>query len=102
MFNCTIATLETCLSKQCENNKINMAKVAIVTGSSSGTGLETSLLLTRNKFFTYATMRNLYKCEEILQIAAKEKLPLKTLQLDVNDDLSVNNAIDMYLKKMAL
>ena len=51
-----------------------MAKVAIVTGSSSGTGLETSLLLARNQFFTYATMRNL--------------LPLKTLQLDVNDDLS--------------
>ncbi|MGB8154654.1 MAG: SDR family oxidoreductase [Nitrososphaeraceae archaeon] len=76
-----------------------MAKVAIVTGSSSGTGLETSLLLARNQFFTYATMRNLNKCEEILQIAAKEKLPLKTLQLDVNDDLSVNNAMDTVLKE---
>jgi NAD(P)-dependent dehydrogenase (short-subunit alcohol dehydrogenase family) len=76
-----------------------MAKVAIVTGSSSGIGLETSLLLARNQFSTYATMRNLNKCEEILQIAAKEKLPLKTIQLDVNDDLSVNDAIDTIVKE---
>lgn len=76
-----------------------MAKIAIVTGSSSGTGLETSLLLARNQFFTYATMRNLNKGEEILQIAAKDKLPLKTLQLDVNDDLSVNNAMSTVLEE---
>jgi NAD(P)-dependent dehydrogenase (short-subunit alcohol dehydrogenase family) len=31
--------------------------VAVVTGSSSGIGFETSLLLARNGFFTYATMR---------------------------------------------
>jgi NAD(P)-dependent dehydrogenase (short-subunit alcohol dehydrogenase family) len=36
-----------------------MAKVAVVTGSSSGIGYETSLLLARNEFVTYATMRNL-------------------------------------------
>jgi len=76
-----------------------MAKIAIVTGSSSGTGLETSLLLARNQFFTYATMRNLNKGEEILQIAAKDKLPLKTLQLDVNDDLFVNNAMSTVLEE---
>jgi hypothetical protein len=33
-------------------------KVAVVTGSSSGIGLETSLVLARNNFHTYATMRN--------------------------------------------
>lgn len=32
-------------------------KVAVVTGSSSGIGLETSLMLARNGFITYATMR---------------------------------------------
>ncbi len=38
-----------------------MKKVAVVTGSSSGIGFETSLLLARNQFKTYATMRNLNK-----------------------------------------
>jgi NAD(P)-dependent dehydrogenase (short-subunit alcohol dehydrogenase family) len=34
-------------------------KVAVVTGSSSGMGYETSLILARNRFHTYATMRKL-------------------------------------------
>lgn len=32
-------------------------RVAVVTGSSSGNGYETSLTLARNGFLTYATMR---------------------------------------------
>ena len=40
-------------------------KVAVVTGSSSGIGQETSLTLARNGFLTYATMRNLNKKENI-------------------------------------
>jgi alkanesulfonate monooxygenase SsuD/methylene tetrahydromethanopterin reductase-like flavin-dependent oxidoreductase (luciferase family) len=34
-------------------------KVAVVTGSSTGIGFETSLTLARNGFYTYATMRKL-------------------------------------------
>ena len=45
---------------------INKTKVAIVTGSSSGIGFETSLLLARNGFFTYATIRNLDKSKVII------------------------------------
>ena len=40
-------------------------KVAVVTGASSGIGLETSLLLARNGFYTYVTMRNLDKSKAI-------------------------------------
>ena len=36
-----------------------MTKVAVVTGSSSGMGYETSLILARNGFHTYATVRKL-------------------------------------------
>ena len=68
-------------------------KVAVVTGSSSGIGFETSLALARNGFMTYATMRNLNKSESIKSLAEKEKLPLKIVQLDVTDDGSVKNAI---------
>ncbi|MDQ6668039.1 MAG: SDR family oxidoreductase [Thermoproteota archaeon] len=68
-------------------------KVAVVTGSSSGIGYETSLTLSRNGFLTYATMRNLNKKENIKSLAEKEKLPLKMIELDVTDDGSVKNAI---------
>jgi NAD(P)-dependent dehydrogenase (short-subunit alcohol dehydrogenase family) len=76
-----------------------MSKVAVVTGSSSGIGYETSLLLARNQFATYASMRNLKKSDELLKIAAKERIPLKVIQLDVNDDRSVSNAIDTIVKE---
>ena len=76
-----------------------MTKVAVVTGSSSGIGFETSLLLARNQFKTYATMRNLNKSTELLEIAAKENIPLKVIPLDVNDDTSVDNAFDTILNE---
>jgi NAD(P)-dependent dehydrogenase (short-subunit alcohol dehydrogenase family) len=68
--------------------------VALVTGSSSGIGFETALLLARNGFNTYASMRNLEKSKNITEIANREKLPLQVVQLDVNDDKSVKEAID--------
>jgi NAD(P)-dependent dehydrogenase (short-subunit alcohol dehydrogenase family) len=75
-----------------------MAKVAVVTGSSSGIGFETSLMLARNHFTTYATMRDLNK-SQVLEIALKEQIPLKVIQLDVNDEKSVSNAIDTIVKE---
>jgi NAD(P)-dependent dehydrogenase (short-subunit alcohol dehydrogenase family) len=74
-------------------------KVAVVTGSSSGIGYETSLLLARNQFATYATMRNMNKSSEVRDIASKEKIPLNVIQLDVNDDTSVHDAIDTIVKE---
>ena len=68
-------------------------KVAIVTGSSTGIGYETSLALARDGFLTYATMRNVNKAENIKSIATKESLPLHVKQLDVTDDISVKNAV---------
>lgn len=73
-------------------------RVAVVTGSSSGIGFETSLSLARNQFVTYATMRNLNK-SHVFETALKEKIPLTVTQLDVNDDVSVNSAIDTVLKE---
>ena len=79
------------------NNKANgesTHRIAVVTGSSTGIGFETALTLARNGFYTYATMRNLKKSITIKEIANKEALPLKVVQLDVDsDDLSVENTI---------
>ena len=71
--------------------------VAVVTGSSSGIGFETSLTLARNGFLTYATVRNLNKSGNIKSVANKEKLPLKIVQLDVTDDGSVKNAMQSII-----
>jgi short-subunit dehydrogenase len=67
--------------------------IAVVTGSSTGIGFETSLLLARNGFYTYATMRDRLKIDKIEKIANKENLPLEVLSMDVDNDDSVRNAI---------
>ncbi len=75
------------------NKRHQQEKVVVVTGSSSGIGFETSLLLSRKGFYTYATMRNLNKSQKINDVAENDNLPLKVLQLDVTDDKSVKDAI---------
>ena len=67
--------------------------IAVVTGSSTGIGFETSLSLARNGFYTYATMRDRLKTDKIEKIANKENLPLEVLSMDVDNDDSVRNAI---------
>ncbi|HKU84186.1 MAG TPA: SDR family NAD(P)-dependent oxidoreductase, partial [Candidatus Nitrosocosmicus sp.] len=68
-------------------------KVAIVTGSSSGIGHEIALILARNGFRTYATMRDLQKKSKLKSIKDEENLPLEFVQLDVTDENSVSIAI---------
>ncbi len=46
-------------------------KVAVVTDSSSGIGYETALILARNGFRTFATVRNLEKAKSLSEIAKK-------------------------------
>jgi NAD(P)-dependent dehydrogenase (short-subunit alcohol dehydrogenase family) len=72
---------------------------ALVTGSASGIGFETALMLARNGIYTFATMRNLSKSEEILDYARKGHLPLETLRLDVTDEQSISEAIDEIIGK---
>jgi NAD(P)-dependent dehydrogenase (short-subunit alcohol dehydrogenase family) len=78
---------------------IDVNKIAIVTGSSSGIGLETSLTLAENNFTTYATMRNLDKASNILEVAERKNLPINVVQLDVTDDTSVQQAIQFVGEK---
>ena len=70
-----------------------MEKVALVTGSSSGIGFETALALARENYFTYASMRNISKAGKIQEIAKKENLNLKVIELDVDKEDSIKSAV---------
>jgi len=74
-------------------------KVAVVTGSSTGIGFETSLLLARNGYFTYATMRNIQKSKEIEKIAQQENLPIRIVEMDVDNDNSVKTTIEKIISE---
>ncbi len=76
-----------------KGNNANSKKVAVVTGSSSGIGLETSLTLAENNFITYATMRNIDKAANVLELAKKRNVSVEIAKLDINDDSSVQQAI---------
>jgi NAD(P)-dependent dehydrogenase (short-subunit alcohol dehydrogenase family) len=78
---------------------MNEKRVAIVTGSSSGIGFEISLMLARNGLTTYATMRDLHKSSALRSIADKEKIPLRCVQLDVTDDMSVKQAFETIVNE---
>src|SRR5215217_3524080 len=68
-------------------------KTAVVTGSSSGIGFETSLLLAKNGFRTYATVRNPDKAKAIRDISDKGELPMRIIELDVDSDKSVEDTV---------
>jgi NAD(P)-dependent dehydrogenase (short-subunit alcohol dehydrogenase family) len=89
------------MTPRSNSNKPNgeSTRVAVVTGSSSGIGFEIALILARNGFQTYATMRNIAKSENIKSIATKENLPIHIEQLDVIDNKSVTNAIQAIVSK---
>lgn len=80
-------------------DEANRQKVAVVTGSSSGIGYATSLMLARNGFYTYASVRDINKSASLESIANTEKLPLKPIQLEVTDDKSVKNALEKIVSE---
>ena len=74
-----------------------MEKVAVVTGTSSGIGFETALALAREGYYTYATMRDTTKSDIIKELGKKDNLKISVLELDVDDEISVKNAIRTIL-----
>jgi NAD(P)-dependent dehydrogenase (short-subunit alcohol dehydrogenase family) len=71
-----------------------MSKGAVlVTGASSGIGLEIAVFLARQGYRVYATMRNLDRRGELDAAAARHKVQLDVLQLDITDDASVREAV---------
>jgi len=74
-------------------------KVAIVTGSSSGIGYETSLALAKEGYYTYATMRDSKKGKKLEEEAESKHLNLQILELDISKPQSIESAIDTIKSK---
>jgi len=77
-----------------------MEKVALVTGSSSGIGLETVLALARDGYHTFASMRNTTKAGELENAAKKENLPIKVIELDVDKEESIVSGIKKIIEEL--
>ena len=74
-------------------------KVVLITGCSSGIGLETALEFARNGYKTYASMRNLDKKSELENKANNENLNIEILEIDVNNQETIDNAINQIKNK---
>ena len=70
-----------------------MKKVALVTGSSSGIGLETALALARDGYHTFASMRDIGKAGELEYAAKKENLSIDVIELDVDKEEAIVSAV---------
>lgn len=68
-----------------------MDRVSLVTGASSGIGMETALALARNGYRTFAGVRS--GAAELEEVANKENLQITTTRMDVDDEESIISAI---------
>jgi NAD(P)-dependent dehydrogenase (short-subunit alcohol dehydrogenase family) len=68
-----------------------MSKV-LITGTSSGIGFETAIVLSRAGHTVFATMRNPERGDALRKIVEKEQLPVSILKMDVDSDASVEAA----------
>ncbi|GJM14077.1 MAG: short-chain dehydrogenase/reductase [Pseudohongiella sp.] len=71
-----------------------MGKVALVTGTSTGVGLHLAVLLAKQGYTTYATMRNLDKKEALLSLAEDASVEVLLKELDVQDSENIQRCVD--------
>ena len=69
-------------------------EIAVVTGTSTGIGLATSLHLARNGYRVFAGMRNLAKADALRDAAAAEDLSVEVIEIDLTSELSTKSAFE--------
>ena len=76
-----------------------MARIALVTGSSSGIGLSCAALLARAGFHVTATVRDLERAKALRARIDADKLTIEVAQLDVTDPASVQARVDEVIER---
>lgn len=74
-------------------------KNVLITGTSKGIGLETSLAFGRAGYKVFATMRNTSMANDFKQRIASESLDITIAEMDVDSDASVKKCMDAILNK---
>ena len=81
--------------------EIQSQKVVVITGCSSGIGLETAIECAKVGHKVFATMRNLKKKEKLEKRIKDEKLEnIEIMELDVTDTDSIDNTIASIIRKV--
>ena len=65
----------------------------MITGASSGIGLATARLLAGDGYSVIATSRSIDRLEGLRQEAEEQGLPIRTVELDINSDASVEEVM---------
>lgn len=68
-------------------------KNVLITGTSTGLGLETAVLFAQSGYKVYASMRDLAKAEALKAVIVSQSLDIEILQLDVSDADSIKCVI---------
>ena len=74
-----------------------MSKVILITGTSTGLGIQIAVQAAQAGHSVYATMRNLSKRGALDAAASEANVTLNVLELDVQDSDSVNAAVDRII-----
>jgi len=79
---------------------VTTQKVVLITGCSSGIGLETAIQCAKKGYVVYASMRNLNKNTELKKRIELDKIKnIDIIELDVSSNNSIDNAVSTIVKK---
>ena len=68
-------------------------QTVLITGGTDGLGKAATLLLAERGYQVFATGRSAEKRAQLAALAREKNLPIETVEMDVCDDLSVQNAL---------
>jgi NAD(P)-dependent dehydrogenase (short-subunit alcohol dehydrogenase family) len=71
----------------------------LITGGTDGLGKAAAVLLARRGYVVFAAGRSAQKREALEHFAKQERLPIRTLEMDVSDHASVQIAVELVIQK---
>jgi len=81
------------------NLPIRMSNTVLITGVSSGLGLETAILLAKRGFLVAGTMRDVSKRTELDRAATAAGVKIDVFAMDLTDTASITRAVSEVLSK---